>query len=401
MRLSALVKELHRHGHEVEVVTALPNYPRGRFFPGYSGRLYMREAYLDSAVHRVWLYPAQGAGIKRMLNYGSFALLSLMGLARCKTPDYLFVNSPPLFLTIPAYLYSLWKRVPIIFNVADLWPDSVKQLGLWKEGPVLRFAESLERWTYQKATFVTAVTEGILKILVDKKGVPRENLLFLPNGVDTDLFSPRPPDREWMKKLGLDATKNMILYAGNHGFAQGLDTALRAAKKLEQESVQFVFVGDGSDKARLVRLREEMRLSNVTFLDPCSPEQVAQLYGTATAALSTLRSSPLLEGARPAKIFSAMACGKPVLYSGAGEGALLIQEAEAGMVTPPEDDEALAHAIKYLIQHHDVVERLGENGRRFVCEHYSWSVLVGRWLEQLADRTSLRQAAQSQARAGF
>ena len=383
LRLLAVARELRALGHEVEVVTGLPNYPTGRIFPAYRRKFYVRESLYGITVHRLWLYPAQGSGVRRLANYASFTLSSLYGLLRARRPDYLFVESPPLFLGVSAALAkSLW-RVPTIFNVADLWPDSLEQLGLLEQPTVLSLAKGLERWSYARATYVNAVTEGIRSMLTEEKGVPGDKVLFLPNGVDTQTFRPQEPDEDFARELGL-AGKRVVLYAGTHGYAHGLEVALYAAKHLQScENVRFVFVGDGSEKARLVRLSYELRLTNVLFLEAAPPETVARLYALASVGLSTLRDAPLFEATRPVKVLTAMATGTPVLYCGAGEGARLVAGARAGLITPPEDARALAEALKRLLAEPALAKEMGMNGRRFTLEHLTWRAVVKDWLGQL------------------
>jgi glycosyltransferase involved in cell wall biosynthesis len=387
VRLGAFTRELVRLGHEVEVVTALPNYPHGRVFPGYRGRLFMRDRWEGIPVHRVWSYAALGGGVKRMLNYGSFTATVLLGVLRARRPDYIFVESPPLFLSVPAYIASRLTRAPFIFNVADLWPDSVREMGILKDGPLLRFAEWLEKWTYPRAGFVNAVTEGIRDVLIEKKGVPPERVLFLPNGVDTALFRPDEPDTQLAEELGLQG-RRVILYAGTLGLAQGLDVALDALKMIRDElpEVLLLFIGSGSDRARLERLVESEKLPNVRFMDPRDLAFVARLYSVAFAGFASLKNLPLFDGARPSKIFPVMAAGKPVIYSGAGEGARLIEKANAGVVVPPEDPAALAEAIRALVWDPARAAELGRNGRRFAEQNLAWSALVGDWLRQLEQK---------------
>ena len=158
-RLRSTAVELKRLGHDVEIVTALPNYPRGKFYPGYEGRIYLREEFEGITVRRVWLYPAMGGGLRRMLNYASFTIMSLFGLLLSQRPDFIFVESPPLFLSIPACVAGFLWRVPFIFNVADLWPDIVVEGGFLKQGPLIRLMRRLEQWSYRSAGYVNAVTE--------------------------------------------------------------------------------------------------------------------------------------------------------------------------------------------------------------------------------------------------
>lgn len=383
VRLAAMVRELVAAGHQVEVVTAMPNHPAGRIFHEYRGRFYLKEQWEGVTVHRIWIYAAMGAGMKRILNYLSFTFLSLIALARCEKPDYLFVESPPLFHTLTAYLASRCWRVPFIFNVADLWPDSVKRLGLMKDGWMLRLAERWEAWAYRKAAFVNAVTEGIRVILLGEKGLPAEKVLFLNNGVDLERFRPLPPDEGLRASLGL-GDRPLLVYAGTHGFAHGVEVALYAARLLPQ--VGFVFLGDGSEKPKLQALAKELALENVRFLDPVPMEELARYYAISVGGLSTLRRNPLFVMTRPVKIFGNMACAKPVVYVGEGEGAELIRGAGSGPVVPPEDPEALADAIRRLLADPDGAAEMGRRGRAFVEANMSWQALVGGWLKELEAR---------------
>ncbi|WP_347241448.1 glycosyltransferase family 4 protein [Thermus sp.] len=387
VRLSALARELQRLGHEVEVVTALPNHPTGRIFPDYRGHFYVREGWEGVLVHRVWLYPSTGAGIKRILNYLSFAVSSLVGLYRAKRPDILFIESPPLFLGITGLLVARFWRIPAVLNVADLWPDAARDLGVLRNDQIYALAEALEAWCYRNATFVNAVTEGILSSLIQKKGVRVDKVLFLPNGVDTSLFRPREPDWELADQLGL-ANRKMLLYPGTIGFAHGLEVAIEAMDLLRGRApdVTLVIVGDGSERARLKSMVHQRGLENVLFLPPQNPTYVAQLLSIALAGVVTVRDIPVNAGARPSKMFPIMASGKPVIYSGKGEGARMVEQAKSGIVVSPEDPQALANAIVYLLEHPDVASELGANGRRFVEENFSWDKLVGRWLSDLENR---------------
>lgn len=382
VRLKEMVRALHHLGHEAEIVTALPNYPSGRIFPKYRGKLYVRESIEGAPVHRIWLYAATGAGIKRLLNYFSFAFTSLIALWRVRRPDIVFVESPPLFLAIPAVFMKWLWRAKMIFNVSDLWPDSVREMGIIQDKRLLRLAEKLEKWSYHHAFKVSAVTEGIRRGII-AKGIAARELVFLPNGVDTGLFRPNQPDRDLARSLGLDG-KKMILYAGLLGYAQGLETILETAKLLhDQKDLVFVFLGDGPEKPRLQDLAKKYLLDNVLFFEAAPLPYVARLYSFAFAGIAVLRNLPLFNGARPSKVFPIMASGIPVVYGGAGEGAQLIENARAGLVAPPENPEALAQAIRQLLHDPKLAQELGKNGRKFAEENLNWVSLVKNWTDQL------------------
>jgi len=391
-RLKSFATELSRAGHEVEVVTAFPNYPRGRFFPGYEKGFYRKEQCDGLTIHRVWLYPAVGSGVKRMLNYLSFTLSALYGLLRSNHPDYIFVESPPLFLSFPAFIFGLLWRAPFIFNVADLWPDVIVDGGFMKEGFVIRCLRMIEKWSYRRAAYVNTVTDWIVKVLHEKKSVPAEKLLFLPNGVDTERFRPLPPDEALIANLGLQ-DKKIVLWAGTLGYAHGLEKILQAAKFLAAEpNIHFLFVGDGSAKIDLLRLKETLNLTNVSFLDPVPLEQVPAFYSISYCGLASLVDIPTYEGARPSKVFPVLGCAKPLLFVGKGEAADLVRRADAGIVVQPGDPHAFADAVLTLVRNPALAEELGQNGRRFVEANLQWSTLVSNWLSHL-EKGRAQQAA--------
>lgn len=386
-RLEAMARELTRMGHGVEVVTGLPNYPHGKIAPEYRGSLYRREVSDGIVIHRLWVYPTLEGGLGRLLNYLSFSLLSLHGLFRAAKPDYLFVESPPPTLSGPAYIYSRLRRVPFILNIADLWPDTLVDMGLLKAGTTHRLLLWLERWSYHEATFVNAITEGVRDTLVGSKGVPPERVLFLPNGVDTERHQPGPPDEQLKKSLGLSG-KKIILYSGTLGRAHGLEHVLQAAKLLrKEEDIHFLFLGDGSERAAIEGLRNELGLRNVTFKNALPQEDLGPYQSIAACGLVSLRNLPIFQGARPSKMFPLLAAGIPLIYCGSGEGARLIERANAGIIVPSENPEALAAAIPQFLRNEELVGRLGANGRKFVKEHHEWRKLIQDWLSKLEPKS--------------
>ena len=384
VRLAAVARELVRHGHEVEVITALPSYPHGRIANGYRRRLVVREQRDGATVRRIWAYPAQGGGWQRVLGYLSFAVLALSFLLAARRPDVIFVESPPLTLAVTGFLYRLrFRGAKLVFNVADLWPDLARDFGLLRDGALLRLLYRLEAFAYHTADFVTYVPQAYHTILAGAKGVPAEKLLYLPNGI-----SPGRPAAALPAALAHLAREPRRIFAvvGTHGLAHGLDVVLRAAKRLEDLPVLIVLVGDGSDKARLIALARTLDCRNVVFHAAVAPDVVPAVLGLAYACLSTLKGMACMDNARPVRILAAMAAAKPVVYAGRGEGAALIAQAGAGLVIPPEDDVALAEAIAWLVDHPDAAVAMGARGRAHVERHLAWDRLVADWLGQLQAR---------------
>jgi colanic acid biosynthesis glycosyl transferase WcaI len=382
VRLGSVARALIELGHEVEVVTTMANYPKGKIAANYRGYFYLREIIHGVTVHRLWVYAAIGLGLKRIANYLSFTMLSFGGLCQCRRPDYVFVESPPLLLAAPGLLAARCWKAKMILNEADFWLHALKELGLIREKLILNLADLIERWAYRQAYRITAVTEGIRQFLI-KKGVPESKILFLPNGVDTALIKPLPYDLELAGSLNL-VGKKIFLYAGNMGYAHGLDVVLEAAELLGKEKqILFLFIGDGSENDRLKKVARGKSLENVLFLDPAPLEFVVRLYSLALAGLVVLRDIPLNTGARSAKMFTAMAAGVPVLYSGAGEGAGLVETAMAGLVVTPDNPKELAEAVLKLAGDPELAASLGRNGRCYVVKNMGWLTLVSDWLTQL------------------
>lgn len=392
-RLRAFTAELLRLGHEVEVVTTMPNYPRGFISPEYRGSFYRREGREGVLVHRVWVYAAVGGGIRRMLNYLSFTLLSVFALARAQRPDYVFVESPPLILSLPGWLFARIWGARLILNVADLSPKTEVALGVLKSGWLAKLMFALERWSYRRADCINAITEGVRTYLLTERAVPEEKILFLPNGVDTVFFHPGPEDCNLKRELGLEG-KRIVLYPGTHGYAHALDIVLGAAKLLEDRpDIHFLLLGDGSDKARLERLCRDMDLGNLTFHDPVPLDELGSYFSIADCGLASLRGLAVYEGARPAKVFPILAAGKALIFAGRGEAAELVERARAGIVVPPNDPQPLARAITLLIANPELRASLGMNGRRFVETNFQWSKLIGDWIHRLCETNPQREAA--------
>ena len=388
-RLAALTRELLTFGHEVEIVTAPPHHLRGAVYPGYANKLYVRDEWEGCTVHRTGVYVARGTGVKRLLNYLSFTASCWLGLRRAQKPDFLFVESPPLFLGIPALWYGRRCGVPVIFNVADPWPDAVVQLGVMRDGPAVRAAYALERWIYRHADFVNAVTDS-MRSMFARKGVPAEKVLFMPNGVDTARFTPRPPDRELRDAYGL-GDDAVILYTGTHGIAHGLEHIIWAATRLKDLPLKIVFVGDGEEKARLMLLAQEFGLANVRFVPSQPLDDMPRWYSIATASIISLAANKFSREARSSKTFPSLACGVPVIFSGDGEAARILRDADAALLGPPDDAETFEKNVRRIVTDAALRERLGKNGRRYVEANYDWREIARRWLAELAERSGRRE----------
>lgn len=377
-RLYELAVRLIQAGTRVTVVTGFPNYPTGRVADGYGGRFFMEEDLEGIHVLRTWVFATPNRGFAlRLLNHFSFMLSSLAALPRLGAVDVVFVESPPLFLGVAGILYHLLTRAPYVFNVSDIWPQSAVELGAVRNRAAIFAAEKLESLCYRSARYVTVVTRGILENLA-ARGVPRSRLFLLTNGVDTSFYRPLPPDPVVRATLG-EADEFVVLYAGTHGLAQGLDVILDAASLVEAREVRFVLIGEGAEKQRLLDRARSEHLKNVRFISNQPRSRMPQILSAADAAVIPLRPLELFRGALPSKMFEAMAAEKPIVLAVWGEAAELVNAAGCGITVDPGDAAAIASAVSRLAGDRRLARRMGAAGRRYVGAHYDRERLAARF----------------------
>jgi glycosyltransferase involved in cell wall biosynthesis len=387
-RLHELAKRLIKAGNAVTVVTGFPNYPAGVVFPGYGGKLFMEDGVDGIRVLRTWVFATRARGfLGRLANYLSFPVFSLLALRKLGRTDVIYVQSPPLFTGLAALWFSRLKRAPFIFNVSDIWPQSAIELGVLRNRLAIRLAEALERRIYRASSRITVPTPGILERLV-ARGVPREKLFLLTNGVDTAAYQVAAPDLELARRLGLDGHK-VFMYAGLHGLAQGLDVVLEAAKLTRNPEILYVLVGDGADKAALIAKAEAEGISNVRFLPIQPTSTLPALLNLVYATVVPLKRLELFKAALPSKLFDSMAAGRPIVAPLWGEAAALVETAACGLVVEPEDAKAVQQAVEKLAADPALAHRLGEQGRRYVVEHFDRDEIAVR-LAKLLEETARR-----------
>jgi glycosyltransferase involved in cell wall biosynthesis len=366
-RLYELGQELSSLGWEVEVLTALPNYPTGRVFEGYHPRKPVQEVIGRLSVVRVPLRPAQKGFINRLICYYSFVMSAIRwGKKLCKKPDVLFVESPPLFIGAAAVSLSNYWRVPFVYNVSDLWPESAKSMQIVKNRLLLNVAERLELSYYRRAALVTGTADEIVSSVRQRSPTPAE---VITNGVDIERFGAQYADDAARSLMRTDGRITFV-YAGVMGVAQGLDRILDVAARVRDlNQVQFVLIGDGAERESLRRRVENERFHNVQVLGPQAKERIPALLAAADGVFNVLKFS--IPGAVPSKIYEAMATGLPILFGGEGEGARRILEANAGIVAPYRDITALEHGIRKLATEPALRKHFGNAGRLAAERLYS------------------------------
>ena len=370
-------RELVRQGFDVEVLTGFPNYPGGKVYPGYRIKLLQREVIDGVQVTRVPLYPNHDqSAIKRVLNYASFAASSLVyGLLMARRADVIYAYHPPLTVGITASLIRLLRRIPVVYDIQDMWPDTLRATGMLNNARALNAVEVVCQWVYRRVDHIVVLSPGFKRLLM-QRGVPESKVNVIYNWADeVALAAPQgqlpascPGDKQFR-----------IVFAGNMGKAQALDAVLDAAILLQTRGswVCFVMLGGGVEVCRLKQRTVDLRLHNVVFLPPVPMAEVGTLLHAADALLVHLRKDPLFEITIPSKTQAYMAVGKPLLMAVVGDAADLVLQSNGGVVAESENAEALADAAEGLAAlPSEQLIAMGQRARRYYQDHLALSVGV-------------------------
>lgn len=373
-RLHELAVRLKKNGIHVEVLTALPNYPKMEINPAYLYKKKREEVIDGIPVHRANIYVSKSKNIgKRLLNYFSFVWSSYWRGVNLDKFDFLMVESPPLFLGYSAIALARKLNAKLIFNVSDLWPESAEKMGIVTNKFLLKMAYRLEAKCYRKAFFITGQTQGIVDDI--SKRFSDKRVVWLPNGVDLEYYNPNKikADGWYRKQNGFTSNQKLFFYGGVVGYAQGLDVILHAAKYfIEQCEIQFIIQGEGPEKERLELLKNELQLSNVHFLPPVTKDLMPNVLKEINVAIVPLRKLKLFEGAIPSKIFETLAMEVPILLAVSGESKHhFVDQAEAALFIEPENVEDLVSKIKKISTEDELMIQMGKNGRCYVNEHFN------------------------------
>lgn len=384
-RLYELAVRLKRLGYEIEVLTAMPNYPQMRVYDGYRGKLNHTEEMDGMLVKRSFIYVSESKGIvARLLNYFSFVISSFFTALFMRGGwDVIICESPPLFLGYSAVAISKLKGAKLIFNVSDLWPESAEKLGIVTNKPLLKLAYGLEKWCYKNSVLVTGQTQGIVKDINHRfKSVPT---YWLPNGVDLSYFNPDKIARTWRDENGFGTDDILLGYAGIIGHAQGLEIIVNAAEALkENRKLKFILVGEGPVKQSLMDLAKANRLENIYFYDGVAKTKMPEVIAAIDLALIPLKNLELFKGAIPSKVFENLAMRKPLILGVDGEARqLFIEQANAGWYYEPENLDHLVQVIRSAISEKESFEKLGINGRNFVKQYFERTTIAAAFNQRL------------------
>lgn len=384
-RVYELSREWVRAGHRVTVLTGFPNHPTGVIPPEYRGRVFQRETREGIEVVRTWLYAAPNRGtVRRILNYVSFpttaVLLGVPAIGRC---DVVIGTSPQFFVAVAGWLAGVLTRRPFVFEVRDLWPDSIEAVAALRSRVVIGGLRKIEEFLYRRAARIVAVARSTPRILAER-GFDPAKMEVVPNGVDLEFFRPGPTDNEVRRKHAPPGAF-LVSYIGTHGMAHALGTVLDAAESLKDDPrFRFLLVGEGAEKPSLLESARSRGLSNVVFLDQQSRDRLPDFYRASDVCLVPLRKTALFRAVLPSKIFEILGCGRPILLSVEGEAKELVEESGGGISIEPESARALRDALERLASDPGLGREMGERGRRFVEARYARSALAASYLEILA-----------------
>lgn len=375
-------RELVRQGFMVEVITGFPNYPGGKIYAGYKITLIQREVIDGVHITRLPLYPSHDQSvIKRILNYISFSASALVyGLFFMKRVDVMYAYHPPLTIGIAASLIKIFRRIPIVYDIQDMWPDTLRATGMINDAHLLAVVSKVCNWVYRQVDKIVVLSPGFRQILIER-GVPIDKVEVIYNWADEDaLLTPvgalpeNFPDKNAFK----------VIFAGNMGKAQALDVVLEAASVLKAANsrVVFVMIGGGVDLLRLKSKAADMQLSNIVFLPAVPMAQVGKFLISSDALLVHLKKDPLFQITIPSKTQAYMCAGKPLLMAVDGDASNLVRQSNCGITAESQNPEALARAAEKLAAlDSSQLTRLGENSRKYYSKHLALAVGVGKFSE--------------------
>jgi glycosyltransferase involved in cell wall biosynthesis len=381
-RVHALCKRWVRKGWEVTVVTCNPNVPSGRLYDGYRNRLTQTE-YVDGIrVVRVWTLITANEGVTlRSVSFLSYMLIATLRALFLARPDVIVATSPQFFCGWAGVLTKWLRRRPLVLEIRDIWPESIKAVQAINRHLLFSWLEWLELQMYRAADMIVTVGTGYRNQLL-VRNVPARKLHVVTNGVDKDLFEPIESNPEQKKRLGLEG-QFVCSYVGTIGMACGLDVVIRAGELLREQGrneVTFLLVGDGAVRADLEADARARGLSNVIFLGRQPKSEIAGLIALSDCCLVHLRAAPLFQTVLPSKIFEAFAMKRPLIVGVAGHAARIAERSGGGICIEPENEQQLVAAVETLRADPARARALAESGHDYVCEHYDRDRLADHYL---------------------
>ncbi len=384
-RLKEMAETWCDEGHHVSVVTNFPNHPTGVIPEEYSGKSFMEEELGKIRILRCKTYATPNRGIiKKTFGHLYFAYKAVRQATKLlKGTDIIVFSSPPLFTGIAAWYMSKKLKCEYIIEVRDLWPAIFVELGVLKNRILIKILEIFELFLYKKSTKVIALTNSFAEDIISRN-TPREKVDVIPNGVDLKTFCPSDEKpTELIAELGVK-DKFVALYLGTHGISQNLFTLIDVAdilKKKGHEDIEIMFVGEGADKNKLMKIAAEKNLDNIRFLPAQPKEKVIEFYRMAGVCMVPLKDIPLFTTFIPSKMFEIMGAEKPLIASVAGEAADILAKSDGGaVICHPDNSQEIADAIIDLKKHPEKCEEIRKKGRIFAAANYDRKMLAKKYV---------------------
>jgi glycosyltransferase involved in cell wall biosynthesis len=397
---AARAVELSKHwaaaGHEVTVLTGFPNHPTGVVPLAYRDklrRLVVREQVNGIHLVRSWLLPFPNRkAYERMLNYSSFSVSAAITGLFLSRPDVVIATSPQLLVGLSGWWLARWKRVPFVFEVRDLWPESLAAVGMSDGNSLLhRSLARIAGFLNRRSDRIVVVTPAFEDYLVERLHVPRQKIAVVENGVETDLFAPGA-GATVRRELEAEG-KFVVSYIGTMGMAHGLETILEAAAQLRSANPEIVFLvlGEGAEKERIIASARELGLDNLRFIDQQPREKIPSYICASDVCLVLLKKSDIFKTVIPTKMLEFMACARPVILGVDGQARAILEEADSGLVVEPENAAALVDAIRYLAANAEIAGKLGRNGREYIVRKFSRRQTAEKYISVLESLLNLRE----------
>ncbi len=372
--MTELAEGLAKRGHQVRVVTAMPNYPERQIYEGYRGKWYLTEHKNGVEIQRsyVWIRPKPNL-LDRILLDASFAINSFFPALMGWRPDIILTTSPSLPSCLPVSLLGWLHSCPVVLNLQDILPDAAVHVGLLKNKLLIQIFTMLEKFAYSNASKITAIADGFVDNLLSKN-VPSEKIVHIPNWVDVNFIRPLSKEDNAFRTIHNLNGKFVVLYSGNIALTQGLETVVKAASQLKHiREIAFVIVGEAKGLQRLQQECQEYGASNVLLL-PFQPRQaLPEMLAAADVGL-VVQKKNVVSFNMPSKIQVLLASGRALIASvpSNGTAAKAVKQSGGGIVVPPEDPLALANAVLELYEHPEKLKTLGYQSRQFAVEQYAF-----------------------------
>lgn len=378
---------------EVTVITNNPNHPEGVLYGSYENRWFQKEEIDGIEVIRVKTYLAPNKAVfKRTINYLFYMLMAIAASSKVRKTDVVIATSPQFFCACGGYLVSVFKRVPFVFELRDLWPESIVAVGAMKRNFIIRFFEKVEMFLYKSSALIISLTDSFKGNLISR-GIDAKKITVIKNGVELDSFNKDQINVERFKKKIRVEGKKIVSYIGTLGMAHALDKVLDCAKAVEtMEDVQFLIVGSGAEKDKLEEKKRKENIHNVTFVGQVNKEVVKKYYAISDIGLVTLKKDERFKSVIPSKIFEYMAMEVPIIISVDGEARQIVEESGGGIYVEPENVEQMTEMVKNLIQKPETMAEMGKNARMYVEKNFDRRKLARKQLDVLKSLVSTEKA---------